>query len=387
MKKNFIKLCLGLLTFAFVLNPVNAQANAGRIFPDVPANHWAAAQIKELSQSSVIIGYPDGTFKPDANVTRAEFAAMAIRALGQEHTNVAQPVNFTDITPDYWAYDMIQRALYFELISCPPEGKDFRPDDPVSHAEAVSVTVNALTTENISLQKAREVLKNYVDLANTPEWYLVPAGKAEILNMLVHIPNTPYTLDADKPATRAEVAAMLKNMMEEAKLNPNRKLAEAMRKKTGDGYIIPQAFVQGSIGTIPAGVTIPIQLCQSLSTQTSQCGEIYMAKAPANYITRDKYILIYKDADLQGHISEVKSGRLFVRNGVLVITNETVTTTNEQRVDFCAIGSVCKDKNWFIAFLRKIFKGEKLNVPNHGVVYVKLLQPLRIDLTNGWILE
>lgn len=389
MKRNFIKLFLGLFAFAFALNlnvsSVNAQQ--AKIFPDVAANHWAAAQIKELSQKGVIVGYPDGTFKPDSNVTRAEFASMAIWALGQEHTCVAQPVNFTDITVDFWAYDMIQRALYFELISCPPEGKAFRPDDNVSHGEAVSVIVNALTTENISTQKAKEVLRNYTDLATTPDWFLIPAGKAEILSMNVHVPNTPLALNTDKPATRAEVAVLLKNMMEQAKLNPNKKLAEAMRKKTGDGFIVPEAYVQGSVGTIPAGCVVPIQLGQAISSQTSHAGEIYMAKAPQNYVTKDKYILVYKDSDLQGHLLDVRPGKLFVRNGVLTLQNETMTTPNDQRVCFNALGNVCKKKNWFVAFLRKVFKGEKLKVCPQGTVYVKLLQPLKIDLTNGWVIE
>lgn len=385
MKKNFIKLCLGLFAFTFALAPVNAQQ--AKLFPDVAANYWAAAQIKELSESGVIVGYPDGTFKPDDNVSRAEFATMAIKALGQEHTTVAQPVNFTDITPDFWAYDMVQRALYFELISCPPAGQPFRPDDPVSHAEAVSVAVNALTTESISPEKAKEVLKNYTDLATTPDWFLVAAGKAEILSMNVNVPNTPLVLSANTPATRAEIAVLLKNMMEQAKLNPNKKLAEAMRKKTGEGFVIPQAFVQGSIGTIPAGSVVPIQLGSTISSQCSKCGEIYMAKAPQNYITRDKYILVSKDSNMQGQLLDVRPGKLFIRNGVLVLKNCDVTTTNDQRAAFNAVGEVCKKKNWFVAFLRKVFKGEKLKVPAQGTVYVKLLCPLKVDLTNGWIIE
>lgn len=385
MKKSFIKLCLGLFAFAFALMPVSAKQ--AKIFPDVAANHWAAAQIKELSESGVIVGYPDGTFKPDDNVSRAEFACMAIRALGQEHTTVAQPVNFTDITPDFWAYDMIQRALYFELISCPDGGQAFRPYDSVSHAEAVSVAVNALTTETISVQKAKEVLGNYTDLATTPEWYLVPAGKASILNMLVHIPNTPMMLNANKPATRAEIAVLLKNMMEEAKLNPNSKLAEAMRKKTGEGFVIPQAYVQGTIGTIPAGSIVPIQVGTALSSQLSKCGEIYMAKAPQNYVTRDKYILVNKDAEIQGQLLDVRPGRLFLRNGMLVLTTKNLVTTNDQRVNFNSVGEVSKHKNWFMKLIRKIFKGEKLEVLPQGTVYVKLLKPLKIDLTNGWVIE
>lgn len=386
MKKNFIKLCLGLFVFAIVLTPVSAAA--AKIFPDVNANYWAAAQIKELSQSGVIIGYPDGTFKPNANVTRAEFACMAIRALAQEHTTVAQPVNFTDITPDFWAYDMIQRALYFELISCPEAGKAFRPDDSVSNSEAVSVAVNALTTETISVQKAKEVLRNYTDLALIPDWYLIPAGKAEILSMLVHEPNTPLELKANKPATRAEIAVLLKNMMVEAKLNPNKKLAEAMRKKIDEkGFVIPQAFVQGSIGTIPAGSLVPIQVGAALSSQCSKCSEIFMAKAPGNYVTRDKYILIYKDGEIQGQLLDVRPGKLFLRNGVLVLKTQNLVTTNDQRVNFNAVGEICKNKNWFMKLIRQIFKGEKLEVLPQGTVYVKLLQPLKVDLTNGWVIE
>lgn len=385
MKKNLIKLCLCVFALTFALNSVSAET--AKIFPDVAANYWAAAQIKELSAKNVIVGYPDGTFKPDANVTRAEFASMAIWALGQENTTVAQPVNFTDITTDYWAYDMIQRALYFDLISCTAQSSIFRPDDFVSHGEAISVIVNALTTETISSVKAKEVLSKYVDVNTIPQQFLIPAGKAEILGMNVNVPSKPLTISANTPATRAEVAVLLKNMMEEAKLNPNKKLADAMRKKTGEGFVVPQAFVQGSIGTLPAGCIVPIQLGEAISSQTSNCGQIYMAKAPQNYVTKEKFILISQGTDLQGRLIDVRPGRLFVRNGVLVLLNETMTTTNDQRVNFKATGEVCKYKNWFIAFLRMVFKGERLEVLPQGTVYVKLLQPLKIDLSNGWVIE
>lgn len=386
MKKNLSKLVLGLSMFAFALAPAHAQL--GKIFPDVAADHWAAKQIKELSEAGVIVGYPDGTFKPDANVTRAEFASMAIRALGQEHTTVAQPVYFTDITPEYWAYDMIQKALYFELISCPPTGQPFRPDDNVSYAEAVSVAVNALTTEQISIQKAKEVLsKAYTNSNTVPDWFLIPAGKAEILNMNVHVPTSPKTIDSTNPATRAQIVVLLDNMMREAKLNPNRKLAEAMRKKTGEGFVIESAFVQGSIGTIPAGAIVPIQATAALSSQTSKAGELYLAKAPQNYITKDKYILVYQGADLKGQLIDVRPGKLFIRNGVLVLDNDTLITTNDQTVCLHGVADVQMKKNWFIAFLRKIFKGEKVKVGVNGVVYVKLLQPIKVDLTNGWVIE
>lgn len=358
-------------------------------YPDVDSTHWVAKEIGILTEQGVIIGYPDGTFKPDENVTRAEFASMAIKALGQEHTNVAQPVNFTDIDPSFWAYDAIQKALYFELVSCPPAGAEFRPDDTVTRAESITVAVNALTTEEISTYKAKEVLSaKFADTNSIPEEFVIPAGKAAILDMLVTIPSANKAkIEAERAATRAEVAAILYEMMEQAKLNPNAKLAEAMRKKTGDGYVIENAFVQGSVGTIPAGALVPVKLSNYASSQSTQAGEIYIASAPENYITKDKFILVRKGANLKGQFLDVRSGKWFVRNGVLVLDNSLLTTTNDQTVSFNGVCDIKKDRNWFMKFVRTVLKGEKLDVTPEGVVYIKLLKPLKVDLTNGWIIE
>ena len=380
--KNILKALLTVAVVAFGIMPAIA-------FPDVNSDHWAAAEIKLLSEQGVIVGYPDGTFKPDDNVTRAEFAAMAIRALNQHHTKVVQPVNFTDVTVDHWAYEDIQKALYFDLISYEKEGELFRPDDSVSRAESMAVAVNALTTETISLEKAKSVLaKRYIDSHTVPEWFLIPAGKAEILGMIVVIPSAEKaSLEAERPATRAEVAAILFKMMEQAKLNPNAKLAEAMRKKTGEGYVVPEATVQGSIGTLPAGSIVPIKLTTYISSQTSEGGSMYTATAPQNYVTKDKYILVRQGANLKGQLLDVRPGQYFVRNGVLVLKNALITTENDQTTAFNAVGEVVKDRNWWMKFVRWAFKGEKLEVPADDVVKVKLLEDLKIDLTNGWIYE
>ena len=379
--KNLLKLCFTIVVGWLIAIPAFS-------FPDVTEAHWAFNQIQTLTEQGVIVGYPDGTFMPDENVTRAEFASMAIKALGQEHTTVAQPVNFTDIDPTFWAYDSIQKALYFDLISCPQEGDIFRPADTVTRAESISVAVNALTTEQISTMKAKEVLsKKFIDVNQIPEWFVVPAGKAEILDMLVTLPSASNKINADKPATRAEVASILFEMMEQAKLNPNAKLAEAMRKKTGEGYVIEEAVVQGSVGIIPAGTLIPVKLSNYASSQSSQAGEIFTAIAPENYVTKEKFILVRKGANLKGQMLDVRKGKWFVRNGVLVFDNSLITTTNDQTVSFNGVCEISKDRNWFMKFVRFVFKGEKLDVNPEDTIYIKTLKPIRVDLTNGWIFE
>ena len=380
--KSVFKLALSTMVLSCTLMPAMA-------FPDVDSTHWAAKQIEELTEKGVIVGYPDGSFKPDADVTRAEFATMAIKALGQEHANVVQKIEFKDISEDHWAYDSIEKAVYFDLISNEDKEQNFRPDDSVSRAESITVAVNALTTETISPYKAKEVLsKKYSDVDSIPEYFVIPAGKAEILDMLVTIPSSDKAkIEATRPATRAEVAAILYEMVEQAKLNPNAKLAEAMRKKTGEGYVIDNAIVQGSIGTIPAGAVVPVELTSYISSQSSKAGDLYVAKAPQNYITKEKFILVYEGSNLKGQLLDVRAGKWFVRNGVLVLDNSLLVTNNDQTVGFHGVGEVKKDRNWFMKFVRWAFKGEKLDVPAEGIVYVKLIKPLKIDLTNGWVIE
>ena len=150
----FKKLLNSLLVVCAMLM-LNTPANA--FYTDMDESHWAYQSIKFLTEIGVLVGYPDGTYKPDIPVSRAEFASMAIKALGQEGSTVSQEIHFTDIKPDFWGYNIVQKAVYFDLI---PDSKTerFRPYDPVSRAEAISIAVNALTTSKISEQKAQDII-------------------------------------------------------------------------------------------------------------------------------------------------------------------------------------------------------------------------------------
>lgn len=381
MFKPFLKGVMAVVVAAF------CTQSAFAFYSDMDESHWAYKQIKTLSDSGVLVGYPDGTFLPDENVTRAEFASMAIKALGQEHTNIIQPINYSDVNTLYWAYDAIQKAVYFDLISNDKTAELFRPEDSVSRGETISIAVNALTTEQISEQKAKDILKTYKDAQEVTANELIAIGKAEILNMITIEPSRKGYLDVERPATRAEVAAILYNMTEQARLNPNAKLAEAMRKKTGNGYVIDRAYVQGSTGIIPAGSLIPVKLGSVLGSQISQNGDLFIAKAPQNYITKDKYILIYKDSDIKGQVKNAIPGKLFFQNGELILASSIIVTPNDQAVMLKGESYVENEKSKFMAFIRKIFKGDKIMVLPDSIVYVRLSEPIKVDLTNGWIYE
>ena len=90
----FKKLMQGLFVFCLMC-VFNAPANA--FYTDMDESHWCYQSIKFLTEIGVLVGYPDGTYKPDIPVSRAEFASMVIKSLGQENATVSQPIDYKDI--------------------------------------------------------------------------------------------------------------------------------------------------------------------------------------------------------------------------------------------------------------------------------------------------
>ncbi|TVY09400.1 cadherin-like beta sandwich domain-containing protein [Paenibacillus cremeus] len=109
-------------------------------FSDVSEGHWAEAVIRQVQSAGLLSGYPDGSFKPDAAITRAELAAIIAR-LKKLSTDDSSGRAFTD-TQGHWAEGAIQAVKAAELMSGYEDGS-FRPDQPVTRAEAVKV-INTL---------------------------------------------------------------------------------------------------------------------------------------------------------------------------------------------------------------------------------------------------
>ncbi len=381
-----------LLTKALMLAAIlgfTSAATFAKDYADLPKDHWAYKQIQILTDFNVVVGYPDGNYRPEQNVTRAEFATMVIKAFEQQKAEIKQPAKFTDVSEKDWFYGMVQRAVMFDLLKGYPDGH-FDPYGNVSRGHVISTTVNALTTETISNQKAKEILENsYSDYDQIPDWLIIAAGKAEILGMVVKAPGEETVINAERPATRAELAAFLVKMLEQAKLNPNVKLKEAMSPRTGEGIIIPTTTLEGYIATIPAGTVIPIMvLNKSITSQKSKAGEQFLSKLPKNLITKEKYLLLVENDALNGKIASVKVGRLFIRNGEVTMETHTITTDKNQTAAFCgdALGGYRPEGFWKTLYL-KVVKGHRVQIKEGDILNLKLNKPVRIDLTNGMILE
>ena len=96
-----------------IVAPAAAVAQTSN-FPDVEQSYWAADFIRALTQRDIINGFPDGTFKPDAPVTRAQFATMLQVAFQKPEQLSA--IEFADIPSGYWAAPAIRTKLDFYQV-------------------------------------------------------------------------------------------------------------------------------------------------------------------------------------------------------------------------------------------------------------------------------
>lgn len=110
-------------------------------FKDLSNTRWSATAISYMNELGLIKGYPDGTFKPEKSITRAEFAAMATRFANLFGGGLQ---GFVDVPYTHWANDVISKAASAGWVSGYPDGT-FKPENKITRAEVVSITNRMLT--------------------------------------------------------------------------------------------------------------------------------------------------------------------------------------------------------------------------------------------------
>lgn len=144
-KERMRKILVSLLVAAMVLGLVGT-AFAG--FSDT-AGHADAKYIDKATAFGWLKGYPDGSFKPAGNITRAEFCAVVVRALGLEAaagSTAGLATKFSDVPATHWAAGYINVATNKGIIKGYPDGT-FKPEANVTNAEAITMIVRALNRE------------------------------------------------------------------------------------------------------------------------------------------------------------------------------------------------------------------------------------------------
>jgi hypothetical protein len=157
----------------------------------------------------LISGFSDGTFKPDAKMSRAEYAALIVKAFNP--TAKREATKFADISDDFWAKDVIQQAYRGQFLSGFPNNT-FRPKDEVQRVQVIVSLVSGL---GLSAGDAN-ALATYDDRTSIPDYAKDEVATATKKQIVVNHPQLKQ-LNPTKDATRAEVAAMVYQALVDAK--------------------------------------------------------------------------------------------------------------------------------------------------------------------------
>ena len=172
-------------------------------FSDVPDDFWAKEAIAALAKRDIVVGFPQGEFKPQRFATRGELAAMLQQVF--EPKPKQRAIAFEDLPPNYWGDEAIKAVAKAGIIIGYPDDK-FRPNQPITRAEALVIFAKVLNLKPPA--EPSKTLKQYTDRNKIPDYAIANVAAAVKAGLVTGYPQGNL-LNPNKPATRAELAAML----------------------------------------------------------------------------------------------------------------------------------------------------------------------------------
>lgn len=187
MKKIITSLAVFLIGCSLIF------ANTCFAFSDIE-DPTKAAMIDNLVNYDIISGYSDGSFKPNASITRAEFAKMIICATGYNFTQFDITENFTDVSEEHWAKDYIYISQKLGIVNGTTP-TTFDPENNITYEEAIKMIVCSL-----GFKEAADNQGGY------PQGYMEVANQLKITDGLSFIQTNP--------TTRMDIAQMINQALD-----------------------------------------------------------------------------------------------------------------------------------------------------------------------------
>ncbi|MFC5404793.1 S-layer homology domain-containing protein [Cohnella soli] len=171
--------------------------------------HWAKEPIIQALNKGIASGYPDGTFKPDRSVSRAELAVLLTNAL--KPSGKGAELTFKDKqTIGSWAAKPIAYCVELGIINGYSDGT-FRPNKTITHAEMVTMIVRAA-----DLPISDDAATGYLDDADIPKYARSYIAAAKLYGITAFITDNRFGPNA--PSTRAESVTAIVNMLKAIKV-------------------------------------------------------------------------------------------------------------------------------------------------------------------------
>lgn len=176
---NITRAEVATIFFRLLRDPVRTQYwSQTNDYPDVAFNKWYNNAISTLTNMGIICGYPDGTFRPDAPITRAELTKIAAGFFSDPRVAATYDGRFSDVHGAEWYISYLMTALEEGLIEGYPDGS-FRPNRPITRAETCTIVNRTLgrKPEKDHLLPESDMI-NWPDNINRNIWYYAQMQEA-----------------------------------------------------------------------------------------------------------------------------------------------------------------------------------------------------------------
>lgn len=164
-------------------------------------NHWAKEQINAWAEKGLVNGYEDGTFRPDNNISRAEFMALVNRAFSYQEK---AEIDYKDVKDDAWYADVVRIACAAGYISGYQDGT-VKPDTPISRQEAAVIIMKVL-----GLKENASAANKFQDASGIPDWSKGAVGAVASAGIMGGYPDG--TFGAANLIKRAEAVVALEKL-------------------------------------------------------------------------------------------------------------------------------------------------------------------------------
>lgn len=325
IRKNKTKMLALALTVQMAAAPLMAMA----AFQDTQSN-WARNAIDSLSSQGILTGYPDGSFRPEGLITRAEFSAMMVKALSL-NINATGQQTFNDVPTAHWAYPSIETVRSTGLVSGYPNGQ-FLPNKSISRAETMAVLSNAARIPMPNDATINQILGNYRDSASIPTWARPGVAAAIQSGIYANDPASGNAIDPLQPTTRAEVAAMVENLRARLNLAGGQQGAPGTTTSGGMTQQGGNTMLQGRVATVPANTKFTGTLSSGLlSSELNKVGDEIRLKVDQPLMSSDNLAIIPAGSQIIGKVSEVQPAGRTGKPGTLDISFNEIVTPDGQR--------------------------------------------------------
>jgi hypothetical protein len=171
-------------------------------YPDVAKDFWAQKQISYIGTLGIIKGYPNGDFRPEGLITRAELSTLLIRtkAGGDKNVKDALIAAFPDVPVTHWACKYVNQAANDKIVKGYPDGT-FRPSANITRAEGLAMIARFGGVQEIPYKGTE-----FIDLT-ADHWVARTAAGAYAEGMLIYLKDVPF--QPKRKLTRAEAVEML----------------------------------------------------------------------------------------------------------------------------------------------------------------------------------